>query len=220
VFAIDRAGLNSADGPTHHGIFDVAFLSQIPNLNIYTPITYEALHSVMNEALQLNAPAAIRYPNGYEDSAIIAAFYSQNTTVLGRVRADYSLEEKTELDAVIITHGRITAEALKAKEALGKQGKRVGIILLEQLKPYDMIAANIATLLPEHSCRVLFLEEEIKAGGMGMNLSAALSDYDVMQNKSIQIRALDNHFALQTKNESIWKSACLDCDAIMHDILF
>ena len=220
VFAIDRAGLNSADGPTHHGIFDVAFLSQIPNLSIYTPITYEALHSVMNEALNLNAPAAIRYPNGYEDSAVTTAFYSQNTTVLGRVRADYSLEEKAELDAVIITHGRITMEALKAKEALGKQGKRVGIILLEQLKPYGKIAADVAMLLPEHACRVLFLEEEIKAGGMGMNLSAALAKHSVMQNKTVSAKALDDHFAIQATDEPIWKSMGLDCDAIVQDILF
>ena len=219
VFAIDRAGLNSADGPTHHGIFDVAFLSQIPNLSIYTPITYEALHSVMNEALNLNAPAAIRYPNGYEDSAVTTAFYSQNTTALGRVRADYSLEEKAELDAVIITHGRITSEALKAKEALGKQGKRVGIILLEQLKPYGKIAADVAMLLPEHACRVLFLEEEIKAGGMGMNLSTALAAHGVMQNKNVIFKALDNGFAIQATDEPIWKSMSLDCDAIVHDIL-
>ena len=220
VFCIDRAGLNSADGPTHHGIFDVAFLSQIPNISIYTPITNQALRSVMDEALALGSPVAIRYPNGYEDAAINEAFYSQTATVSGRARADYSLEEMAQLDAVIITHGRIVAEAAKATEMLKTQGKNVGIILLEQLKPYDKIATDVAVLLPEHACRVLFLEEEIKAGGMGMNLSAALNGFDVMQNKSMSIRALDNHFALQPQDESIFKTAHLDCDAIVHDILF
>ena len=220
VFCIDRAGLNSADGPTHHGIFDVSFLSQIPNISVYTPITNDSLCSIMDEALALSTPVAIRYPNGYEDAAIKEAFYSPNATVSGRARADYSLNDKTELDAVIITHGRIVIEAAKAKEALKAQGKNAGIILLEQLKPYDKIAAEVADLLPKHSCRILFLEEEMKAGGMGMNLSAALNGFEVMQNKSTSIRALDNHFAMQTQDESILKTAQLDCDAIVHDILF
>ncbi len=219
VFCIDRAGLNAADGPTHHGIFDVAFLSQIPNLSIYTPITNEALHSVMEEALQSGSPAAIRYPNGYEDASIQQAFYSQSAAASGRVRADYATEEAEALDAVIITHGRITAEAMKAKALLKEQGKRVGILLLEQIKPYAKIADEVAYLLPKHSCRILFLEEEIRTGGMGMNLSAALADKDVMQNKTVSIKALDDHFAVQTKNESIFHSFGLDCDAIIRELL-
>ncbi len=219
VFCIDRAGLNAADGPTHHGIFDVAFLSQIPNISIYTPITNEALHSVLDEALASNAPAAIRYPNGYEDATVKEHFYSPSATVSGRVRADYAANEAQTLDAVIITHGRITAEAIKAKAILKGQGKEVGILLLEQIKPYKQIAAELASLLPQKNCRVLFLEEEIQTGGMGMTLSAALANYDVMQNKTVVIKALDDHFAIQTQNESIWRSFGLDCDGIMRDIL-
>jgi 1-deoxy-D-xylulose-5-phosphate synthase len=219
VFCIDRAGLNAADGPTHHGIFDVAFLSQIPNISIYTPITNESLHSVMDEALASGTPAAIRYPNGYENETIKETFYSPSATVLGRVRADYNESEAQTLDAVIITHGRITTEAIGAKVALQKLGKHVGILLLEQIKPYQKIAADVATLLPKNSCRVLFLEEEIRTGGMGTNLSAALADYDVMKNKSVTIKALGEHFAIQTKDEPIWKSFGLDANSIVYDIL-
>ena len=219
VFCIDRAGLNSADGPTHHGIFDVAFLSEIPNISIYTPITNEALQSVMEEALASGIPAAIRYPNGCENVAIKQAFYSQSATASGRVRADYSARNDESLDAVIITHGRIAVEAIKAQEQLRGQGKNVGILLLEQIKPYDKVAAEVACLLPKNSCKVLFLEEEIKTGGMGMNLSSALENYSVMQNKKVFIKALDDHFAIQTQNEPIWQSFGLDCDSIVHDIL-
>ena len=219
VFCIDRAGLNSADGPTHHGIFDVAFLSEIPNVSIYTPITNEALQSVMEEAITGNIPAAIRYPSGYEDAAIKNAFYTTAATVLGRVRADYTAEEAKGLDAVIITHGRITAEAIKAKAVLKEQGKKIGILLLEQIKPYDKIAKEVANLLPAKPCRVLFLEEEIYTGGMGMNLSAALAEYEVMKCKSMTIKAINDGFAIQIKDEPIWKSFGLDCDGIVRDIL-
>ena len=219
VFCIDRAGLNSADGATHHGIFDVAFLSQIPNVSIYTPVTNEALRSVMDEALQSGTPAAIRYPNGCEDAAIVQAFYSQSANISGRVRTDYTNDEAQNLDAVIITHGRVAAEALKAKEVLKEQGKNVGILLLEQIKPYDKIAEAVARLLPKKASRVLFLEEEMRTGGMGMNLSSALSGYEVLQNKTVIIKALGDHFAIQTQNEPIWKSFLLDCDSIVRDIL-
>ena len=219
VFCIDRAGLNAADGATHHGIFDVAFLSQIPNVSIYTPITNEALASVMEEALASGKPAAIRYPNGYEDASIQKAFYHSACQVSGRVRADYDVEEGETLDAVIITHGRITAEAIKAQNSLAKEGKAVGILLLEQLKPYEKIAKEVAHLLPKKACRVLFLEEEIRAGGMGMMLSETLAGEDVMQNKTVKIKALDNHFAIQTQNEPIWQSFNLDADAIARDVL-
>ena len=219
VFCIDRAGLNAADGPTHHGIFDVAFLSEIPNISIYTPITNQALHSVLEEALASNTPTAIRYPNGYENADIKNAFYSVAATVSGRVRADYTRSEAESLDAVIVTHGRITTEALKAKTMLKEQGKQVGILLLEQIKPYEKIAGEVASLLPKQSSRVLFLEEETRAGGMGMMLSAALANYEVMQNKTVTIKALGEHFAIQTRNEPIWKSFGLDADAIVSDIL-
>ena len=219
VFCIDRAGLNAADGATHHGIFDVAFLSQIPNVSIYTPITNEALASVMEEALASGKPAAIRYPNGYEDVSIKNTFYHSACQVSGRVRADYDVEEGETLDAVIITHGRITAEAIKAQNSLAKEGKAVGILLLEQLKPYEKIAKEVAHLLPKKACRVLFLEEEIRAGGMGMMLSEALAGEDVMQNKTVKIKALNNHFAIQTQNEPIWQSFNLDADAIARDVL-
>ncbi len=219
VFCIDRAGLNAADGATHHGIFDVAFLSQIPNVSIYTPITNEALASVMEEALASGKPAAIRYPNGYEDVSIKNTFYHSACRVLGRVRADYNADEAEKLDAVIVSHGRITAEAIKAKNSLAKKGKAVGILLLEQLKPYEKIAKEVASLLPHKACRVLFLEEEIRAGGMGMMLSEALAGEDVMQNKTVKIKALNNHFAIQTQNEPIWQSFNLDADAIARDVL-
>ena len=173
----------------------------------------------MDEAITSGAPAAIRYPSGYENATIKDAFYTTAATVSGRVRADYTLEEAQSLDAVIVTHGRITAEALKAKAILKEQGKKIGILLLEQIKPYDKIASEVASLLPTKPCRLLFLEEEIYTGGMGMNLSVALADSNVMKNKSIAIKALNDGFAIQTENEPIWKSFGLDCDGIVRDIL-
>ncbi|MBQ9761122.1 MAG: 1-deoxy-D-xylulose-5-phosphate synthase [Clostridia bacterium] len=216
VFCIDRAGLNAADGATHHGIFDVAFLSEVPKLEIYTPITRDALKNALKVAVTRNVPVAIRYPNGCEDERIISTFYGDGRPKDIRVRA--SFESGTALDAVIITHGRVSIEALKACEMLAKEGITAGVLLLEQLKPYEKVAAEIAAYLPQNEATVLYLEEEIRAGGMGMMLSDALKSYDVMQNKQQKFIALDGHFGIQDKHEPILSSFGMDAASIVNKI--
>ncbi len=215
VFCIDRAGLNASDGATHHGTFDVAFLSHIPNLKLYTPLTREGLRLSLEASLKDNCPCAIRYPNGYEDASVVQAFYGGKPPVDIAIRSDFVQEDAEELDSVIITHGRIVTEAMRAKTLLAERGHRTGILLLEQLKPYEEIAPQLTKLIPQKPCRILFLEEEIKAGGMGMMLSEALSHHAVMQNKSVGILALDDDFAVQTKREPILRSDDLDAQAII-----
>ncbi|MBQ2735029.1 MAG: 1-deoxy-D-xylulose-5-phosphate synthase [Clostridia bacterium] len=217
VFCIDRAGLNSSDGPTHHGIFDVAFLSQIPNLKIYTPITRRALKRALETALQDDTPCAIRYPNGHEDGAVVKAFYGEEEPCNIGVRANYCAPE--ELDAVLILHGRIVAEAMEACKMLKAEGLRAGILLLEQLKPYGEIAEQILPHLPQKACKVVFVEEEVRAGGMGMMLSDALSSFAIMKNKRISILATDDSFGVQEENEPIWKSVGVDREAIVNTVL-
>ncbi|MBE6601207.1 MAG: 1-deoxy-D-xylulose-5-phosphate synthase [Ruminococcaceae bacterium] len=216
VFCVDRAGLNASDGATHHGLFDVAFLSQIPDLKLYTPITRRGLRNALTNALKDDVPSAIRYPNGYENPQVVAEFFNDGEDEI-RVRTSY--DPKTQApDVIIITHGRIVTEAMKARDSL-QDRLSVGILLLEQLKPYDKIAEEVAKLLPSHSCQVLFLEEEIKAGGMGMMLSCALAKAPVMQNKKTVILATDDHFAVQERDEPIWKTAAVDADHIVAEIL-
>ncbi len=213
TICIDRAGLNAADGATHHGIFDVAFLSEIPNLKIYTPITSEVLEICLREAIACGEPCAIRYPNGCTDERVRSEFYKKSTSLIPSARSNFELDGR--VDAVIVTHGRIVTEALNAAKRLSEKGICVGIILLELLKPYTKCAENVASLLPECACKVIFLEEEIKSGGMGMNLSDALARYDVMANKTVHIMAVDDSFVTERKQgERIYTSAGIDAESI------
>lgn len=213
VLCVDRAGLNAADGATHHGIFDVAFLSEIPGMRIYTPVTRAGLRLSLEKALEEKSIAAIRYSNGYEDAAIKATFYgNEDPTDIG-VRKNYG--DPDAPDAVIITHGRIVKEAMKAVDLLKEKGKRVGILLLEQLKPYDETAEMILPHLPQKPCKLLFLEEEIRTGGMGMLLSDALARHQKAGNKEMILMAVDENFVVQEKNESIFKTAGIDAESIV-----
>lgn len=219
VFCVDRAGLNAADGATHHGIFDVAYFSQIPGMRIYTPITRDALRRSIAEAMAFDGPSAIRYPNGFESPLVVDAFYRTSAESLG-VRADYTEEERESLDAVILTHGRMVLEAMHAKELLAVRGIRVGILLLEYLKPYEEIAKKILPWLPDTPCRVAFLEEEISAGGMGMLLSEELSRAEKMNNKAVLRLALKDSFGEPLREGSILTTVGLDAEQIARALEF
>lgn len=210
---IDRAGLNASDGATHHGIFDVAFLSQIPNVKIYTPITQRTLELAMEEADRSDLPCAIRYPNGVESDKVLEEFYKNGASdVLGAVK---NYDSKDGIDAVIVTHGRIVTEAIKACDELGARGIKAGIILLEVLKPYDETAKRIADMLPDDKAVVLFLEEEIKNGGMGMILCNMMRSLDKMKNKSAHILAVDDTFVEKYSGESIFDAAGISAKYIV-----
>ncbi len=214
LMCIDRAGLSAADGATHHGIFDVAFLSQIPHIDLYAPVTFEGLSLSVKTALDRGRPAAIRYPNGGEDPRILSAFYPDGQPVDIRVRTSY--KHGDPLDGVIITHGRMAAEALGAAELASAKGLRVGVILCEYIKPYDRLAAELLPLLPDHSVPVLFAEEEIRAGGFGMMLSDALCKISDFRKRPYDILAVDDGFVVQPRQESIYKTAGVDAEAMLN----
>lgn len=217
VIAVDRAGLNLKDGATHHGIFDVAFLSHIPNMRIYAPITLDGLRATLDEVFSLEEPCAIRYPSGNESQRIKESFYSKGDYTSIGARADF--KEDDGVDTVIITHGRITEEAMKAKELLAEQGIKAGIILLEVLKPYSETAERILRLLPKQTHRLLFLEEEIRSGGMGANLSDRLRHRLAERGIAFDILATDDSFVSTVgKEQSIYSAAGVDAESIAEAI--
>ena len=217
VICVDRAGLNAGDGATHHGIFDVAFLSEIPNMNIYTPITFDTLRLAIDEAYESKKPTAIRYPNGCENQKVVESFYCEAVDRPLSAARDFKSDDR--IDAVIITHGRIVLEAMKAKEDLAKKGISVGIILLEKIKPYGECAENVNVLMPDGVKAVLFLEEEIRSGGMGMNLSDMMLRKRMLEGIKYSIIAVDDSFVEKREvGQHIYSAAGIDSDAVEQKI--
>ena len=207
---IDRAGLNLKDGATHHGIFDVAFLMHIPNLRIYTPISNEGLCASIDEALNLSVPCAIRYPSGVENTVAVERFYSKSDFSDISIKTDFTDEEKDSLDGIIITHGRIVSEAIKVVESL-KNNYKIGIVLLEILKPYDEITNKFFNVIGKNVKAVLFYEEEIKNGGMGMIFSETMKEGLSERNIRYDILAIDDTFAAHSdKGQTVYEAANID----------
>lgn len=211
VLAIDRAGLNPSDGATHHGIFDVAFLSQIPGVEIYTPVTYGGLRESLKRGLERNCVSAVRYVNGEENKEIANIFYPKGDFENIGVRT----ADNNFADVLFVTHGRMSHECLRAREVLKSCGISSNVALCEYIKPYDKLAYDILKVIDVIRPRVIvFAEEEIKAGGFGMMLSEKIRRDLERLDIRYTIVATDDSFVIQDENEPIYKSACVDFETL------
>ena len=188
---IDRAGIATSDGATHHGIFDVSFLSHIPNMHIYAPATFGSLREIIDNTTNLDCPVAIRYPNATDSEEIVSLFYRDGDYSGVGVRADFNSQSPA---LVFISYGRITEKVIAAKAILSESGVDSGIILVEKLKPHADIASQIA-MLAESAKTIVFVEEGILNGGFSMIMRQTLVDsYPDMRGKSFAICAIDDDF--------------------------
>lgn len=212
VLCVDRAGFNNSDGVTHHGVFDVAFASQIPGVKIYAPVTYEGIEMSLSRAISDNCVSIIRYPSGCENDAVNQAFYRDNGTRKIGVKTDFSNGEKPK--TLIITHGRIASECLKAKNLL-EDNKSVGVLLCEYIAPYGSLAEEISAII-ERVCpqSILFVEEEIKNGGFGMILSETLRSMGALSGIGSDILAATDAFVSRREGESYLSASGLDAKSI------
>ena len=218
TICVDRAGLSQADGATHHGLFDVSFLSAIPGMRIYTPITFAALSRALKASLLSDTPTAIRYPNGYEDRRVIDRFYMGEDAAFETpaVRADFASSDA--LDAVIVTHGRIVLEAMAAADQLRVEGIRVGILLCEYIAPYGELSDTVLSMLPEGTRLLVYLEEEIRAGGFGVSLSDRVRRDERSRGLRECILAPEDSFVIPRCPESVMKTAGVDRERVADEI--
>ena len=157
---------------------------------------------------------AVRYPNACEDKSITDKFKSISNQEKLSASADFAKGSK--IDILIICYGKIVSEALKAKEILKSSGINCGIILLELIKPYPEIARTVCEYLSEDLPSIIFLEEEIKSGGMGMNLKEALLNTNKDKAFDSVIIATDDSFIIdRLPGEHIYDSAKISAKYIV-----
>lgn len=208
VIAVDRAGLAAQDGPTHHGIFDVAFCSQIPDAEIFAPLDFAALDRCLTAALRSDRLSFLRYHSGGELACMEYFPYIDKEAFLrGAIPADAKI--------LLVSYGRLCEELVIAANELKKSGIPCGILALERLKPYEDAAKAIEALLPAGNLPILFAEEGIYAGGAGMLLSDALRGLPRGSTCSYQVLAMKESFGIQSVNEPIRHTCGIDAAAIV-----
>lgn len=158
VFGIDRAGLVGADGATHQGVYDIAFLRTVPNMTIAMGKDEEETRQLMYAALQQDGPAAVRYPRG--------AGRGVSSSAIPLVGLPWGQGEwlRHGRDVTVIAFGPIVATALQASETLASVGYEVGVINARFAKPLDAALLDQAA---KESRLLVTLEEHVRMGGFG-----------------------------------------------------
>ena len=211
TLAIDRAGFNAADGPTHHGVFDVAMLNALPDVAIYTPVTLVGVSASLTAALRHNGVAAVRYPSGTQSAAVLAAFYPNGTAAFSPTVRIYDSGSTPQL--TVVMHGRIASEALRAAEQLAIDGIFVRLLLCEYIAPYGDLAREVAPLLVGDA--VLFYEEELRCGGFGENLRAALTAAALLGARHTHVLGAEDPFVCPTATQDVLAVAGVDAAAVV-----
>ncbi len=155
VLAVDRAGLVGEDGPTHHGVFDVGFLRQVPGMTILCPASHAELAAMLRWAvLKCGGPVAVRYPRGSEGSYTDSAFQNEPGAVC--VHREGS-------DVTLITYGNLINNVLSAAGALAERGISAKVLRLLSASHIPELKAMIAgpAVIVEEACTGSGLKEAI-----------------------------------------------------------
>ena len=212
LILIDRAGFAPEDGATHHGIYDAAFLSQVSGITVYEPISFGAFRAMIEKSISSDGLFAVRYPKGGEDAEILSSFNrdDEKFDIL-----TYGEKDGKFCENVIITYGRISSEALCAAKELEKQGKNVGIVILQTLKPLEKQAKLIAEKLGSGVKKLAFLEEGIYEGSVSLLLKQELVDTNANLPNNIKMFAIKGEIPEQASIESLYKKCGISGDDLI-----
>lgn len=161
VFGVDRAGLSGEDGETHHGVFDIAYLSSVPGMKIYCPASFEELRAMLRYAVEkVRGPVAVRYPRGGE----------------GEFRALCGIEGASVIrpgtDVTIAAYGTMVNEAVEAARLLEEKGRSAQVVKLNSISPLDV---DTVAACAKKTGRLVVAEECVDAGCVGRRLAAELA---------------------------------------------
>ena len=168
IFAVDRAGLVGSDGETHQGIFDISYLSSIPNMTIMAPKNRLELRDMMQFAVEYHAPIAIRYPRG---TAFDGLKEYRQPVELGKSEI---IHEGKEI--AVLALGSMVQTAEQVREQLLEQGYDITLVNARFAMPFDK--ERIKELAQTHTLLVT-MEENVKSGGFGEHVAAYLKQEDI-----------------------------------------
>jgi len=200
VFVLDRAGLVGEDGPTHHGVFDIAFLRTIPDLIMMAPKDKEELQDMLEFAIKQTRPVSIRFPKGKTFS-----LGKGEKIMLGKPQI---IAEGTEICFLCI--GTIIKEVIDAQTLLEKEGIKPTIVNCRFIKPLD---EEIYEEIIRNHRLIITVEEGIETGGFGSEILEFCQKKDLSRIK-IKIIGIPCEFITFGKREELMKICGLSADSI------
>ncbi len=191
IFAMDRAGVVGEDGPTHHGVFDVAFTRNVPNLVVIAPSSEDELADMLFTAIESGSPCAIRYPRAKGVGVPIKDFPEIVPLGKGAIARHGS-------DIVMLALGSMLYPALQAAEILETFGISACVVNPRFVKPLD---GELIVRLARATGRVITVEEGVLAGGFGSAVLELLADEGLTDVKVIRLGIPDVFVEHGTRNE-------------------
>ncbi|AMJ95166.1 1-deoxy-D-xylulose-5-phosphate synthase [Alteromonas stellipolaris] len=202
LFAVDRAGIVGADGPTHQGAFDIAFLRCIPNMIVMAPSDENECRQMLYTGHKAQKPAAVRYPRG--SGMGITPDAAMTELPIGKSKVSRAITGNPAKKAAILNFGTLLPNALAAGEAIDAT-----VIDMRFVKPLDGQAIEKAAA--EHDM-LITLEDGCIAGGAGSGVLEYLQQQGIM--KPVRTLGLPDSFILQGTQQEMYKEHGLDAEGI------
>ncbi|WP_110943138.1 1-deoxy-D-xylulose-5-phosphate synthase [Inediibacterium massiliense] len=206
IFCIDRSGLVGNDGETHHGVFDLSFLSHIPNITIMAPKDGHELSDMMKFATTLNSPVAIRYPRGASDN-----FCKVAQEPIQSIKSEILLKGK---DICLIACGKMVQIAYEAAEKLQSENIFATVINARFIKPLDEETIISAC---SNINRIITLEDNVIIGGFGSQI-LELFERKKITDKNVNLLGLPDQFVEHGNTDELFREYKLDVSGIINQI--
>ena len=205
VFAVDRAGLVGKDGATHQGIYDLSYLSSIPNLTIMAPKNKWELSDMLKFAIAAEYPVAIRYPRGNA-----CDLWKEQRAPIVRGESELLCEGD---DVALFAIGAMVEIAWNVKEKLSDRGISATVVNARFMTPLDERAILLAA---KKYPLIVTLEENVASGGFGEHVAALLET----RNQSVKFLpvAIENRYVEHGDVERLRKVLGIDADTITEKI--
>ena len=207
TFALDRAGLVGADGPTHHGALDLAYLRIIPNLVVAAPRDENDLEGLLAAAVASDQPFAIRFPRGTATGVSILP--EPRPLAIGRGEL-----LRRGADLTLLGIGRTVQVAQRAAELLAQQGVRAAVIDARFAKPLDAQLICSAAALTGH---VVTIEDHAGMGGFGSAVLELLARE--LPRTAVRIHALPDRFTDHGDVNAQYRAAGIDPESVAAETL-
>ena len=207
TFAIDRAGVVGADGPTHAGAYDISFMRCIPNMVIACPSDETQCRLLLNTAYQFNGPAAVRYPRGNASDTEVTI--TSETLSMGK--GDIIQQGS---DIALLCFGPLLKEAKLAVETLSNEsGKNITLVDMRFVKPID--EALLKTIAQTHQ-HIITLEDNAIMGGAGSAVLEFYAQHNIQLN--IMTLGIPDAYIEHASQAQQWAQMGLDSSGIINKI--
>lgn len=204
IFAVDRGGLVGEDGPTHHGLFDLAYLRPLPNMAIMAPADENELRRMLKTALDHDGPIAIRYPRGAGTGTAV----DEAAPPLPFGKGALVREGK---DLLLLAIGTSLATCMEAAEQLSQRGIEAAVINARFVKPLDK---DLILTWAGTTGHVVTVEEHMKAGGFGSAVLELFSDEGLSNIATARV-GIEDHFVEHGPREALCRRQGISTEGIV-----